>query len=76
MDCAIAIGASAGGVPALEALMAGLPADLPAALLVVLHVGAHTNRLPALLRRNSRLAIEHARHGDLMRSGQVPPGAA
>lgn len=49
MACVIAIGASAGGVPALEALMAGLPADLPAAVLVVLLVGAHTSRLPALL---------------------------
>ncbi|TWR41512.1 chemotaxis protein CheB, partial [Xanthomonas vasicola] len=35
---AIVIGASAGGVMALQALLSGLPADLPMPVLVVLHL--------------------------------------
>ena len=35
---AIVIGASAGGVMAVRTLLAGLPADLPSALLVVIHL--------------------------------------
>ncbi len=71
MDAVIAIGASAGGVPALEKLMAGIPADLPAAILLVLHVGAHESRLPAVLSRKTRLAVEHAEQGDVLRAGCV-----
>jgi chemotaxis response regulator CheB len=36
----IVIGASAGGVEAVRRLLAGLPADLPAALFVVIHRGS------------------------------------
>lgn len=71
MDAVIAIGASAGGVPALEKLMAGMPADLPAAIVLVLHVGAHESRLPAVLSRKTRLAVEHAEQGDALRAGCV-----
>lgn len=39
----IAIGASAGGVEALQALVAGLPAKLPATVLVILHIPRQTS---------------------------------
>src|SRR5437016_4764026 len=44
----IAVGASAGGVDAISAVVAGLPADLRAAVLVVLHVSPR-GKIPALL---------------------------
>jgi two-component system chemotaxis response regulator CheB len=57
----VAVGASAGGVEALKAVVAGLPADLTAAILVVLHVpsSAHSE-LPRSLSRISRLPVAHA----------------
>src|SRR4051812_47712442 len=58
----IVIGASAGGVEALKAVVAGLPVDLGAAVLVVLHVpSAARSELPQILSRLSRLPVAHAR---------------
>lgn len=67
----IVIGTSIGGVEALRALAAGLPADLPAAVFVVLHVGAHKSGLPDLLNRAGALPATHARHGEAIRAGHI-----
>ena len=74
----IVVGASAGGVEALSRLVALLPADFPAAVLVVLHIpqGA-TSVLPAILSRNGPLSAAHARDGEPLEPGRVycaPPG--
>jgi two-component system, chemotaxis family, protein-glutamate methylesterase/glutaminase len=59
------IGASAGGVEALKTLVHGFPADLPAAVFIVLHMGAHhPSLLPALLNRAGPLIADHAYHGE------------
>ena len=48
----IVIGASSGGLEALKEIVAGLPADLPAAVFVVVHVPSQgTSHLPAILKR-------------------------
>lgn len=66
------VGASAGGVEALVALVRGLPADLPAAVLVVLHVPPFgVSRLPQILARAGPLPAAHARDGEAIVAGRI-----
>jgi two-component system, chemotaxis family, protein-glutamate methylesterase/glutaminase len=68
----IAIGASAGGVEALISLVAGLPADLPAAVVVVLHLSADVpSHLAYILAKAGALPATEARDGDLLRPGRI-----
>ena len=53
----IVIGASAGGVSALQCLFAALPSDLPATIGVVLHRGAYPSKLASVLGMRSSLPI-------------------
>jgi two-component system chemotaxis response regulator CheB len=66
----IAIGASTGGVAALQQLVSTLPGDLPAAVLIVQHVGPRS-LLPDLLNRAGPLPAVHAADGQLVRPGQI-----
>ena len=66
------VGASAGGIEALRAVVAGLPAGLPAAVLVVVHVTPdHKSRLPDLLGRWGPLPAAHARDGEAVEAGRI-----
>ena len=56
----IVVGASSGGVEALKTLVQGLAPDLPAAVFIVLHVGAHPSILPDILNRSGALPVSHA----------------
>lgn len=68
----VVVGASAGGVEALRAMVAGLPADLPAAILVVLHLPAGgTSALPEILARVCPLSVAGGRDGEPLRTGHV-----
>src|SRR6266850_2354285 len=68
----IVVGASAGGVEALRDLVRGLPSDLPAAVLVVLHVSPdHKSILPRILTGAGPLPAEHAEDGEPLEPGRI-----
>jgi two-component system chemotaxis response regulator CheB len=68
----VVIGASAGGVEALRTLVADLPADVPACILVTLHVpSSGMSALPAILSRTGALPAEHARDGSPLTPGRI-----
>lgn len=68
----IVVGASAGGVPALSTLVAALPADLPAAVFIVLHLSPDSpSLLPQILGREARLPVRHAIDGEPITPGIV-----
>jgi two-component system, chemotaxis family, protein-glutamate methylesterase/glutaminase len=68
----VVIGASAGGVEALRALVAGLPADFPGAVLVVLHLPRDApSALPAILDRAGPLSAATAADGEPLRPGRI-----
>jgi two-component system, chemotaxis family, protein-glutamate methylesterase/glutaminase len=68
----VVIGASAGGVEALRTLVADLPADFPACVLVTLHVpSTGMSALPTILSRAGALPAEHAREGSRLEPGRI-----
>ena len=74
----VVVGASSGGVEALSTLVGSLPAGLPAAVFVVLHVNPDApSYLPAILNRAGALPAAHAVDDEPIRRGRVyvaPPG--
>lgn len=67
----VVIGGSAGSIDALKRILASLPGDFPAAVLIVVHVGARESMLPTLLDRGSALPVRHAVQGEPIVAGQV-----
>jgi two-component system chemotaxis response regulator CheB len=72
----IVIGASAGGVEVMKDLVRGLPADLPAAVFVVIHTAPTADsRLPWILCRRGPLPATEARDGEAIRLGHISVAA-
>ena len=77
MQPLVVIGASVGGLEALSLILACLPADFAAPILLVSHVGSRKTALPEVLGRCCALPVRHARDGEPVLPGHVllaPPG--
>src|SRR4051812_19733881 len=71
----VVVCASAGGVEALGALLRQLPRNLPATVLVGLHLSRTSpSLLPQILARHSKLPVVPARDGDALTPGTVVVG--
>ncbi len=68
----VVVGASAGGVEALQSLVASLPANFSAPVIVVLHVAPSASSvLPAILERAGALEARHVVDGEVPAAGTV-----
>jgi ferritin-like metal-binding protein YciE len=74
----VVIGASAGGLQALQQILSAMPRNVEAALLAVLHTADHSgSMLPQILQRRSNMPVFHPRDRDRIQRGRVyiaPPG--
>ena len=68
----VGIGASAGGVEALERFFAGVPPSPNMAFIVVTHLGTgRTSHMPDIIRRHTSLPVHGAEDGMLVEKNQV-----
>jgi len=67
----VVIGTSTGGLAALRTVLAELPADLPAAILITMHIGRLESSLPALLSDSTALRVRFAQDGDVPLNGHA-----
>jgi hypothetical protein len=67
----VVIGASAGGVTALQDFASRLSSPIPAPILVVLHIGAQRSELPAPLNAAGPTPARHGEGGELIRAGHI-----
>jgi two-component system, chemotaxis family, protein-glutamate methylesterase/glutaminase len=66
----VALAASAGGLKALTDVLAALPADFPAPLVVVQHLDPrHRSLMAEILGKRTRLNVREARDGDRLERG-------
>jgi len=68
----VVMGGSAGGVEAMQRIVSAFPADLPAAVFVVVHTAAgYESALPEILSRRGALKATHALHGEPVKNGHI-----
>jgi len=67
----VVIGTSTGGLAALRTVLAELPADLTAAVLITMHIGRLESSLPDLLSDSTALRVKFAQDGDVPLNGHA-----
>ena len=67
----VVIGGSAGGPEATAEILAGLPAELPAAIFIAIHSHPSGSHLAPKLAARSPLPTAYATHGDRVQRGRV-----
>jgi two-component system chemotaxis response regulator CheB len=75
----VALVGSAGGIAAIGSVLADFPADLPAAVVVLVHMASeHPSYLAQIFARRTVLPVKEVEHGDVVEPGRVyvaPPDA-
>ena len=72
LSSVIAIAVSTGGLQALTEILAPLPADFPATILVAMHLhSSRKSHLAEILGKRTALTVREARSGDRIRAGTV-----
>ena len=73
----VVVGASAGGMEALQKLVSHLPPDLPAALFIVWHLSPGAkSMLPQILSKSGPLKAVHPQDGDPIEPGRISASRA
>ncbi len=68
----VVVGASAGGIRALQSIIRGLPRDFPAAILIVLHLSRQSGGFLAdIMAGAGVLPASNATHNEEIRAGQI-----
>jgi two-component system chemotaxis response regulator CheB len=67
----IVIGASAGGIEALQEILSGFPRDFGASILIVVHTAARDGHLAEVLGRSSHMMATTAEDGKHIVAGQI-----
>lgn len=67
----VVMGSSAGGVQALQSIVSGLPADLQAAVFIVLHIGNNRSALPEILSSAGPVPAVHPSGGEVVENGKI-----
>jgi two-component system, chemotaxis family, protein-glutamate methylesterase/glutaminase len=68
----VALASSAGGLNALSVVLAGLPEDFPASILVVQHLDPrHRSLMAEILSKRTQMKVKQAEQGDQLQSGWV-----
>lgn len=68
----VALAASAGGLKALSEVLSGIPAEFPAAIVVVQHLYPKApSHMAAILSRRTSLQVQQAQEGDRLKPGII-----